>query len=183
MEKAISILAGNLNLGRSYLITTVFEMVVFVSLGKSNVGPTFINLGLFFTAYGLIKVSTFIKICKILMKKKSKNDVKINSRRYVYYFCHIFQALCFGIFGCYDGPHLIKKCMGITWKDKITCECWIFLKHHLAIIWCIKISYVLFTEKRLGQVWNPLFFHQKGVNPDIEGIICTWFGGTCMVWY
>ena len=33
-------------------------------------------------------------------------------------------------------------------------------------------------KKRLGQVWNLLFFHQKGVNPDIEGIICTWFGGT-----
>ena len=33
-------------------------------------------------------------------------------------------------------------------------------------------------KKRLGQLWNLLFFHQKGVNPDIEGIICTWFGGT-----
>ena len=27
---------------------------------------------------------------------------------YAYLLCHIFQAFCFGIFGCYDGLHLIK---------------------------------------------------------------------------
>ena len=35
-------------------------------------------------------------------------------------------------------------------------------------------------KKGFRQVWNPFIFHEtrRELSSDIEGIICTWFGGT-----
>ena len=68
-EKAISTMAGNLNLGHSYLITTVYvNSVIFLSMARNPISRINSNLNktknssLFFYLFFLIKFGTIVSI-------------------------------------------------------------------------------------------------------------------------